>query len=421
MPDNEIYDVIVVGAGTAGFPAAIQAARAGAKTLLIEKNSMPGGTITMGGVDFPGLFHAWGKQVIAGIGWELVERCVREEGGAMPDFSRYDLRHWKLQVKINGRLFACLLDEAFVDAGVEVLYHATPFAVREESDCIKVDVATKLGLRNFSCKVMIDASGDANAVEMAGYSLIRSQEKQPATPMVRFGGYDFDSLDTDVIEEAYRQAEARGEMKHTDTGMSHSMRNLLGNHGENCIHVPIADASSSKDKTQVEVTARQTVLRIFRFLKQFPGLDKLTIEYLAPECGIRETAVIMGEETITAEDYSTGRVWPDSLCYAFYPIDLHLNTADGLLCTQLEKGVVPTVPLRALIPQGSKRLLAAGRCVSSDQMANSALRVQAASMAMGQAAGAVAALAAMNESTPIDLNINEIKQLLVRHGAIVPE
>ena len=107
------------------------------------------------------------------------------------------------------------------------------------------------------------------------------------------------------------------------------MRNLLENHGENCIHVSIADASSSKDKTQVEVTARQTVLRIFRFLKQFPGLGNLTIEYLAPECGIRETAVIMGEEIITAEDYSTGRVWPDSLCYAFYPIDLHLNTPDG--------------------------------------------------------------------------------------------
>jgi FAD-dependent oxidoreductase family protein len=417
---DRIYDVVVIGAGTAGFPAAIQAAKAGAKTLLIEKSGMPGGTITMGGVDFPGLFHAWGKQVIAGIGWSLVERCVREGGGEMPDFSRCDLRHWQLQVKINSAFFACLLDEAFVDAGVEVLYHAMPFEVAETEVGVELSIASKEGVQNIECKALIDASGDANAVEMAGYGLVRSSEKQPSTPMVRFGGYDIDTLDLDSIEFAYHRAVEKGEMKHTDTGMSNSMGNLLNNHGQNCIHVAIDDASSSQDKTKVEQEARKTVLRVYRFLKQFDGLENLAIEYLAPECGIRETAVIRGEETITVEDYSSGRRWPDSLCYAFYPIDLHLNTADGLLCTQLDKGVVPTVPLRALIPGGSKYLLAAGRCVSSDQMANSALRVQAASMAMGQAAGAAAALAAQSNIPTVELNIDKIKQLLVDHGAIVP-
>jgi len=54
--------------GTAGHVAAIQAGRAGAKTLIVERNSQLGGTTTTGGVAFPGLFDAWGKQVIAGIG-----------------------------------------------------------------------------------------------------------------------------------------------------------------------------------------------------------------------------------------------------------------------------------------------------------------------------------------------------------------
>ncbi len=70
--DPQEADVIVVGGGTAGTIAAIQAARAGAKTVLIERGSQLGGTTTVGGVAFPGLFHAWGKQIISGIGWELV-------------------------------------------------------------------------------------------------------------------------------------------------------------------------------------------------------------------------------------------------------------------------------------------------------------------------------------------------------------
>jgi NADPH-dependent 2,4-dienoyl-CoA reductase/sulfur reductase-like enzyme len=67
---NEV-DVLVVGGGTAGVVAAIQAARAGAKTLVVERGTQLGGTMTTGGVAWPGLFGAWGKQVIAGIGREL--------------------------------------------------------------------------------------------------------------------------------------------------------------------------------------------------------------------------------------------------------------------------------------------------------------------------------------------------------------
>ena len=60
----------------AGVIAAVQSGRMGAKTLLVERNSQLGGTMTTGGVNFPGLFHAWGKQIIAGIGWELVTKTV---------------------------------------------------------------------------------------------------------------------------------------------------------------------------------------------------------------------------------------------------------------------------------------------------------------------------------------------------------
>lgn len=86
----------------------------------------------------------------------------------------------------------------------------------------------------------------------------------------------------------------------------------------------------------------------------------------------------------------------------------------------LNEGVVPTVPIRALIPKSNRNLLAAGRCVSSDQLANSALREQASCMAMGQAAGASAALAARNATTPLHVPLAGLRRELARHGAIVP-
>jgi len=104
-------DVLVVGGGTAGNVAAIQAGRAGAKTLIVERGAQLGGTTTTGGVAFPGLFDAWGKQIIAGIGWELVKECVELDGGKFPNFAKVPKRHWQNQVFVNQFLYAILAEE----------------------------------------------------------------------------------------------------------------------------------------------------------------------------------------------------------------------------------------------------------------------------------------------------------------------
>ena len=111
-------------------------------------------------------------------------------------------------------------------------------------------------------------------------------------------------------------------------------------------------------------------------------------------------------------------MFDDAVCYSFYPIDLH--DRHGVAPKPLARGTVPTVPLRALVPKGSRNLLVAERSVSSDRLANSALRVQACCMAMGQAAGAASALAARNGTTPTSVPLDEIHSLLRQHAAIVP-
>jgi hypothetical protein len=158
---------------------------------------------------------------------------------------------------------------------------------------------------------------------------------------------------------------------------------------------------------------------MLRFIQTLPGGESATIESMSAEVGVRETWRVLGEYVITRDDYVEGRKWEDSLAYAFYPIDLHENVA-GVHPKHLEEGVVATIPMRALLVKNVPNLLAAGRCISSDRLANSALRVQATCMASGQAAGAIAGLAATQDVEPKDLDLEEIKETLRKADAIVP-
>jgi hypothetical protein len=420
------YDVLVLGGGTAGVVAAIQAGRAGAKTLLVEKTGLLGGTMTNGGVNFPGLFHAWGRQVIAGIGWELVSRAVAEAGDTLPDFTNYRRPHWQLHVRVDAFLYAALCDEAAVAAGVDLLFHAMPAALAEapDGDGWDVTLCTKTGLATCHARVVIDATGDANAASLAGLPVIIPDETQPATLSCLATGYDPVQLDIDAINRAFDAEVKAGRLTYTDASWNPAAANVgkwLGKRGANASHIHHINARDSAGKTHLELEARKSLLRLYRFLRRQPGLEGLTLAHLAPECGVRETAVIRGKRTVTVEDYCSGRRWDNAVCYSFYPIDLHSATGSGLRCEPLQEGVVPTVPRGALLPEGSRNFLVAGRCLASDRLANSALRVQATCMATGQAAGALAALAARSGTDPADVPLAELHRLLTAHGGIVPD
>ena len=418
----ETFDVMVIGAGAAGLCAAIQAGRAGAKTLLVEKNGICGGAITMSGVNYPGIFQAWGRQVIGGIGWELVRSTLQEMGKTLPDFREFDAEHhWRNQIRIDAVLFAALADRALADAGVDVRFHTMPAALREEDDDWRVTLCGKDGLYEVRAREIIDCTGDANAVHMAGYEYRQSMPCQPATYSVYAVGYDFGKLDVKAIRAAFEQAVARGEVKSEDVGWGEGfIGNFLYGRGGNSNHVCGINACDSAGRTRAEIAGRAAMLRLYRFLRRQPGLEQLEFRLDGPECGVRETRTIVGEDTVTAADYAAGRKYPDALCNAFYPIDLH-DAKVGLDKRGLAPGTVPQVPRGALIPAHSRRFVAAGRLLSSDRLANSALRVQAVCMATGQAAGAMAALSAKSGADPLRLELAEIRALLKRHGAIVPE
>ncbi len=410
------YDVIVIGGGTAGTIAAIQAGRAGAATLLVEKNGMLGGTMTIGGINYPAHFFAWGNQVIGGIGWELFRRTCAETGQPVPKASEGS-RH----LRIDAAIFACVADAAVLAAGADVLFHAMPANVEFVDGAWTMQVCTKTGLRSCRAKVLIDATGDANVVGLAGLELIHPDIVQPATLTFGCSGYDPDALDCEVLKTACDKAIAAGELVTTDVAWrDDGPRALLRKHGHNANHVHAPDSHTSEGRSRAEVEGRKALLRMYRFLRKQPGLENFRIDWVCPEIGIRETVTIKGKKTITVSEYESGVVYDDAVCYAFYPIDEHLNDGKGINGRPLKQGTLPTIPRGALLPADSQFMLVTGRCVASDREANSALRVECPCMAMGQAAGVMAALSVRTGVDPEELPIKDVRAMLREYGAIVP-
>lgn len=411
-------DVVVVGGGTAGVVAAIQVARAGSKVILIENGSQLGGTTTTGGVAFPGIFFAWGKQIIGGIGWEMVQEAVALNDDELPNFSvPHGRQHWRHQVRLNGQLYAMLIEEKCVEAGVDIRYYETPTSVEFVNEQWKVKTIGKGTNNEIQCKQLIDCTGNGFVSSLAGYTLLRESVIQPGTLMFQIDGYDFDSLDLKKIQSAYLKAVERGELIKTD--FRNNIVSLLKSKGDNIQHIMGADSTTSDTHTIANIRGRQSLLSTIRFLRTQPGLEKTKIVDVQNETAVRETYRIDGHYKITHEDYVTGKLYGDAVSYSYYPIDVH--DENGVVPDHLANGIVASIPLRSLVPKGSRNFLVAGRCVSSDRLANSALRVQASCMGMGQAAGATAVLGCKLNKTPLDIPIKEIHKLIRENGGIVPE
>jgi len=421
MSSDPTYDVAVLGGGPAGVTAALQAARAGARTLLIEKNAQLGGTTVVAAINAIQSFFAYGQQVIAGIGWELAARSFEVLGEPVPDGSGFAERNGVTNVVVDRAVYAAVIDEAVMSAGIDLRLHTMlgDIAPGSGGDGWRLTLCGKEGLYDVDAKVVVDASGDANAITRAGLGVIRFESQQPGTLVLRFTGYDADMLDWDALQTAFDAAVEAGELKRSDTGWEKgNIRFLLGSYGGNRVHVVAENTGDSAGRTAMDLEARRIMLRLLKWCRRQPGLAGFTIAWFAPECGVRDTVVIDGRAAITLDDWVSGRVWEDAVSYSFYPVDVH--TDEGLDYRPLARGVVPTIPFGAMLPKRGTNIIAAGRCICGDRLAFSGYRVQASCMGMGQAAGAAAAVAVERGVAVADVPIEAIRDTLRGHGAIVP-
>ena len=416
--ESEAFDAVIIGGGTTGVFAAIAAAKAGAKTLLIEKNGVPGGTMTAAGVNYPGLFFAWGRQIIGGPAWEAIKRTEALGGAHIPPVRYQPTEWWKQQIDIDRFLFEAVLDDMLAEAGVEVRYHTMLSAAEETENGVELLLTGKEGLYPVKAKRIVDATGDANAVSMMGFETVRSEHLQPGTLRNILAGYRYEELDTALIDANAKKAVEEGRLRAYDFdfnggGPSHTLSNYKID-----MHILVSEAVDSRSKSRLETDARGSLKRILSFLKTQPGLENLYAPYVADECGVRETCRIKGRETMTRENYVSGYLYPDAVCNAFYPVDRHMPT--GISQEILKPERVPTISYRAMLPKESRYVIVAGRTISCDADTQSAIRVQAPCMAMGQAAGLAAAIAAKENCTFENVDYQALLDALASIGAILP-
>lgn len=417
----------VIGAGPAGFCAAVAAARLGVQTVLIEQYGTLGGAMTMGGIPYPMNFAAGGRQIIAGIGWELIQRLANAGWACVngnPAFGAY---------RTDLIMTACEMDQMAIEAGVELLLNCKVFSAAVDSGRVtSVRMAAPEGEIELSAEYWIDASGDGQLAALAGAAYEMGDdhtgELQPGTLSFWMDGYAPSQIPEEGADKAYWQARREGRLQVGDYygEATSGILGLFNGHGLNKNHVTISEVSAI-DHTKAALEGRARIKRLLNWIKSsVPAAKDVYGAFLSPQPWARESRRILGMEYITVDEYRTAKKYETGVCCSYYPVDLHQRPEEGKPAYRLESHDshplnVASIPLGSMIVRGFSNLLTAGRCISGDRLAQSAYRVQATCMAMGQAAGTAVSVCSAAHGDMRDVDTNAVRAALVAQGAIVPD
>lgn len=419
---QEAVDVVIAGGGTAGHVAAIQAGRLGVKTSVIEADSMLGGTMTVGGVHTPNHFFSKHGPVVQGIPWELYCKSREIEGLPIPDYrKRRPVETPGYYSIINIPIYAALAEQAALDAGVILHYHefiSEVAAVGHEWEITSLGRGVQ---RITRAKEIVDCTGDSDAVRALGLPVLPADTRQPASYQYRIEGIDSEQLWEKEVQALYEEAMADGRLKKGDYAYPNlsPFKYYLDQGAYNSMHVYTSDTTTAEGQTAADIEGRVRMLRMFTFLRStIPGCERAVLKSMASRAVSRETYRTQGEYIVTNIDFLQATAFPDAVCYAFNYMDMHSEEL-GCETVFLEReDLLPTVPMRALVPQGSSRITVAGRNLSAERVAFAGIRAQCTCMAMGQAMGAAAALAVRKGIPSREVNSRDVVAVTVEHGAV---
>lgn len=422
-------DLLVVGGGLSGVCAAITAARAGVKVVLVQDRPVLGGNSSseirlwvLGATSHLGNNNRWSREggVIDEI---LVENTYKNKEG-------------------NPLIFdTILLDKVVSEPNIQLFLNTVVYDLDKSSpqeiSSVKAFCSQSSTEYEFKAAYYCDASGDGIIGFLSGAAF-----RMGAESMEEFG-------------EKFAPAKEYGEL------LGHSIYFYSKDVGKPVKFSPpefaLADITkiprfrnfSSKDygcklwwleyggrldtvhdTEEIKWELWKVVYGVWNYIKNsgnFPDAENLTLEWVGTIPGKRESRRFEGDYIIKQQDIVEQRTHVDAVAYGGWSIDLH--PADGVFsekpgCNQWHAKGVYQIPYRSLYSKNISNLFLAGRIISATHVAFASTRVMATGAHIGQAIGMAAKVALKYKVSPKEIleknHLEELQQELLKTGHHIP-
>lgn len=424
VPVTHDVDVLVVGGGPAGTTAAIAAARLGARVMLVERYNHLGGLSTGGLVIWIDRMTDWdGNLVIQGLGQELMDRLPAEaklgpSKAAWGSREAAEVARWKPRFSAfhDTVTWAPMIDpeqlkavslRAVREAGAEILFHAwASTAIVEDGQLRGVVFESKQGRFAITARVVVDTTGDGDVFASAGEASAADVEAANIHQCINtswlWGGVDNERWLSFRRSAAYDEfsAQARKALGLFEWPIATWRNDVAVFMGPRWAGY---DGLDVQDLTEVELRSHDKMMELLAYYRAHaPGFKDAWIMLTAPQIGVRQTRRLVGQQTLSREDWKGGRVHADEI---------------GISPSLAPKWASVSVPYGSLLPRATPGLIVAGRHLSSDSSSHTFMREIPQCWLTGHAAGAAAALAANAGTSPDRVPVGQLQQVLTGQGA----
>ena len=398
VPVYRTCDVLVVGGGIAGWAAAMSAAKAGRKTILVERDESLGGLWSNGGVLIllatGYLSNGRFTQTTRGFTDDLIKKL--EAMGPMAVTGRARPNQMYLPTA-DPEALKIALEELLVEAGCEILYRCHDVdVVINGADVKGVVVESTEGRLAILAQETVDATGDGDVLFQAGEKY--QQYKHGIGFTYRIGG--FDSFTKEAFDNARKAGLWFGGNEPCSDNRWYGMFGVSPDGKANEAHNRFDVAGVSK----IMMHHRAEAWKSAADLRKVKGCEKAHLIWTATQIGIRGARTLDGVKSID-------RAWAAA----------HLEKDDGDTVAWMgSDGASPKgsrVPLGCLLPKTANHLTVCGRAASCADDMIDLFRLIAPCLVTGQAAGAASAVASRKGVGPRDVPVKDVQKLLLEQGA----
>ncbi|OPY79152.1 MAG: putative FAD-binding dehydrogenase [Syntrophorhabdus sp. PtaU1.Bin058] len=444
IPVLHEVDVLVGGGGTAGFTAALSAARLGAKVMIVEKYGFLGGMCTAGYVTLLPIWNLtpWKDEkgsLIGGIAEEIVDRLdemggsVKASVAARRQAKNPVLPYWPTWFQFDFEAMKILMQEMLQEVGVRMLLHTYIAGTIRDGDKVKgLIVENKSGRQAIMSNLTIDCTGDGDVSFFAGASFEKEPAKtiMPVTLPFYMGNVDSEKAvgylekdpglkrlldkkgDEIVGEKQVLKASVKLALSRVSLPPGQQREKKYAQFDRNGewyvwgAHSSGKDVTDAYDLTDAEIETRRKVWKIANFLKRnVPGFEDSYVVTTAAQVGIRESRRIVGGYVLTRDDVLKGNHFQDAI----------LRSRTGEWELQPQESPPPfDIPFRCIIPEKLDNLLVAGRCISMEHEAATFFspRDITTCMGLGEVAGAAAVLSLEEKKIPREIDVTKLQKVL---------